>query len=365
MSQNPPSRCAPSIAAPLDLLIEMTCTRERVMIDSALLAALSDTDGVQEVRLWRLIGEADGPRFWILCGIQRAGREPPIVADQLPDDERDPLVLSSLPSHWHCFERAEVTTTVQGDRHLLLLPMAGDLHTAGVLEVCSSRPVSDSVRTLLACVLRVHGNYMSLLDYSERDTLTGLLNRKSFDSTFLQATVVDAHRLYSAHDVAATATTVPERRQDGPRRYWLGVIDIDHFKQINDRFGHLVGDEALTVLARLMRSTFRYDDRLYRFGGEEFVVLLSAPDEDSARAAFERFRHAVESHYFIGIGRSTVSIGFSDVRAGDTPQACFDRADKAVYYGKTHGRNQVCSQLALVAAGELEDNMKFGSVELF
>ena len=57
MSQNPPSRCAPSIAAPLDLLIEMTCTRERVMIDSALLAALSDTDGVQEVRLWRLIGE--------------------------------------------------------------------------------------------------------------------------------------------------------------------------------------------------------------------------------------------------------------------------------------------------------------------
>ena len=130
MSQNPPSRCAPSIAAPLDLLIEMTCTRERVMIDSALLAALSDTDGVQEVRLWRLIGEADGPRFWILCGLQRAGREPPIVADQLPDDERDPLVLSSLPSHWQCFERAEVTTTVQGERHLLLLPMAGDLHTA-------------------------------------------------------------------------------------------------------------------------------------------------------------------------------------------------------------------------------------------
>ena len=114
MSQNPPSRCAPSIAAPLDLLIEMTCTRERVMIDSALLAALSDTDGVQEVRLWRLIGEADGPRFWILCGLQRAGREPPIVADQLPDDERDPLVLSSLPSHWQCFERAEVTTTVHG-----------------------------------------------------------------------------------------------------------------------------------------------------------------------------------------------------------------------------------------------------------
>ena len=364
MSQNPPSRCAPSIAAPLDLLIEMTCTRERVMIDSALLAALSDTDGVREVRLWRLIGEPDGPRFWILCGIQRAGREPPLVADQLPDDEREPLPIASLASHWQCFERAEVTRTVdsRSGHHLLLLPMAGDMHTAGVLEVRASCPVSDHVRTLLACVLRVHGNYMSLLDYSERDTLTGLLNRKSFDTTFLQATVVDAHRLYSVVDSAAV---VPDRRQEGPRRYWLGVIDIDHFKQINDRFGHLVGDEALTVIARLMRATFRYDDRLYRFGGEEFVVLLSAPDEVGARAAFERFRHAVESHYFIGIGRSTVSVGFSDVRAGDTPQACFDRADKAVYYGKTHGRNQVCSHIALVAAGELEDNMKFGSIELF
>ncbi|MDQ5896303.1 MAG: hypothetical protein RLZZ592_995 [Pseudomonadota bacterium] len=364
MSQNPPNRCAPSIAAPLDLLIEMTCTRERVMIDSALLSALSDTDGVQEVRLWRLIGEIDGPRFWILCGLQRVGREPPLVADQLPEDDRDPLQLSSLPSHWQCFERAEVTRTVDGDRHLLLLPMAGDLHTAGVLEVCSSHPVSEPVRTLLACVLRVHGNYMSLLDYSERDTLTGLLNRKSFDSTFLQATVVDAHRLYSVVSDPGTGI-VPERRQTRPRRYWLGVIDIDHFKQINDRFGHLVGDEALTVIARLMRSTFRYDDRLYRFGGEEFVVLLSAPDEEGARAAFERFRHAVESHYFIGIGRSTVSVGFSDVRAGDTPQACFDRADKAVYYGKTHGRNQVCSHIALVAAGELVDHMNFGSIELF
>ena len=126
--------------------------------------------------------------------------------------------------------------------------------------------------------------------------------------------------------------------------------------------GQLLSAGGYQDVPAMLRASL---ERLVMFLYPTIVVLLSAPDEDSARAAFERFRHAVESHYFIGIGRSTVSIGFSDVRAGDTPQACFDRADKAVYYGKTHGRNQVCSQLALVAAGELEDNMKFGSVELF
>jgi len=145
----------------------------------------------------------------------------------------------------------------------------------------------------------------------------------------------------------------------------LIICDIDHFKSINDTYGHQAGDDVLRSFGQLLKSECRPGDLVARFGGEEFVVLLSAPDEEGARAAFERFRHAVESHYFIGIGRSTVSVGFSDVRAGDTPQACFDRADKAVYYGKTHGRNQVCSHIKLVEAGELEDNMKFGSIELF
>ena len=177
----------------------------------------------------------------------------------------------------------------------------------------------------------------------------------------MHATVAEATRLYGTADQISAA----ERRQGGMRQHWLGVIDIDHFKLINDRFGHIVGDEALSMVASLMRHTFRYDDRLYRFGGEEFVVLLTSQDASGAMTAFNRFRRAIEQHEFIGIGRVTVSIGFSDVRPGDTPQACFDRADHAVYHGKTNGRNQVQSHEELVAQGILVDASHFGEIELF
>jgi GGDEF domain-containing protein len=119
-------------------------------------------------------------------------------------------------------------------------------------------------------ILRVYRNFQGLLDYSERDTLTGLLNRKTFDERF------PAHRHPPAPpDAARRAPTAAAARGRCPAvRYWLGVIDIDHFKRVNDGFGHLIGDEVLLLLSRLMRSSFRFHDHLYRFGGEEFVALM-------------------------------------------------------------------------------------------
>jgi diguanylate cyclase (GGDEF)-like protein len=148
-------------------------------------------------------------------------------------------------------------------------------------------------------------------------------------------------------------------------RHWLGVIDIDHFKSVNDNYGHLIGDEVLLLLSRLMRSRFRFHDRLYRFGGEEFVVLMRCGSEEDAHHAFERLRTGVERYPFPQVGHITVSVGFTEVKIGDTPSGAFERADKAVYYGKTHGRNQVCSHAKLVASGELEDLSVSGDVELF
>ena len=92
--------------------------------------------------------------------------------------------------------------------------------------------------------------------------------------------------------------TTVERRANTKTGYWLGVVDIDHFKRVNDGFGHLIGDEVLVLVARIMRQSFRHYDRLYRFGGEEFVVLLRGGDEEDAKAAFERFRTNVESYLF-------------------------------------------------------------------
>jgi diguanylate cyclase (GGDEF)-like protein len=145
----------------------------------------------------------------------------------------------------------------------------------------------------------------------------------------------------------------------------MGVIDIDHFKRVNDTYGHLIGDEVLLLLARLMRASFRFDDRLYRFGGEEFVVLMRCTDAAAASLAFERLRSHVERHMFPQVGRITVSIGFTELKPGDTPSGAFERADKAVYFAKGQGRNQVRHHADLVAAGHLEDDTKVGDVELF
>ena len=207
----------------------------------------------------------------------------------------------------------------------------------------------------IVTLARIYGNQLRLLDYSELDTLTRLLNRKTFDETF---------------DRLLTVSTVDDQDDDGfdERRdhlnedtpAWLCVIDIDHFKRVNDTFGHLFGDEVLLRMGELMRKTFRGGDRLFRFGGEEFVVILNAADQSLAAASFNRFRMSVEAHEFPQVGTVTCSIGFTQVSEMDVPTDVVCRADRALYYAKEHGRNQVHCYEQLVAEGEIK---KAGAAE--
>ncbi len=119
------------------------------------------------------------------------------------------------------------------------------------------------------------------------------------------------------------------------------------------------------LLLRLMRGSLRFNDRLYRFGGEEFMVLLRYRGDESAALAFERLRGNVERYAFPQVEHITVSISFSEITPGGTPSSAFDRADRAVYYAKAHGRNQVQCHAALIDSGELKDASKVGDVELF
>ena len=238
-----------------------------------------------------------------------------------------------------------------------LFPLTTDAGTVGVLELRTERPLLPSERRSVASILRLYRNVQGLLDYSEHDTLTGLLNRKTFDHAFLKLTMPASGGL---------ETKDAERREgSSSARYYLGVVDIDHFKRVNDSFGHLIGDEVLLLLSRLMRGTFRYHDRLYRFGGQAFVVLMRCLDDGSAAIAFERLRTNVERFVFPQVGRITVSVGCTAVGSDDTPTRAFERADRAVYHAKANGRNQVHSHALLVAAGLLENLLQAGDVELF
>jgi len=345
----------------LDHVAHMTHSRDRGQVDASLLTALMDLLPARRIVLWRVLGEEGGKRFWLVAGSHARGALMPSVEQFGGDDAIEPLPYAQMPLHAECFEEVTLLQHPLDVGFGVLLPMASGREVEGVVELELDGALDAERLRVAQGVLKIHRHFLGLLDYSERDTLTGLLNRKSFDETLLRATAVEANRLFGA----GSSTPGDARRRSGVRRHWLGVLDIDHFKQVNDVHGHLIGDEVLLLVARIMRSTFRFDDRLYRFGGEEFVILLAAPDDVAAGIAFERLRANLAGYAFPRVGRITGSIGYSDVRAGDTPQAAFERADRAVYHAKQNGRNQVQSQLRLVEAGTLDESGSVGEIELF
>ena len=120
------------------------------------------------------------------------------------------------------------------------------------------------------------------------------------------------------------------------------MLDVDHFKRINDTHGHLVGDRVLQAVAKQLQDTLRKDDYLARFGGEEFVLLMMASGLAAARTSCDRLRKCVEELRIDELGpqRVTVSIGGSFYRPQDTPGSLLERADNAMYRAKTNGRNR-------------------------
>lgn len=167
--------------------------------------------------------------------------------------------------------------------------------------------------------------YLSALRAAHKDPLTGTHNRASFDSSLLREV-----ELARRHGTALS----------------MIVIDIDLFKSINDTYGHSVGDNVIKNLTRVIDKVIRKSDMLFRFGGEEFVVLLSNTDRDGALLLAERIRRGVEQTSVRTQQRDipvTVSLGVATLGAGDTAQALFDKADQALYTAKSEGRNCVRS----------------------
>ena len=242
-----------------------------------------------------------------------------------------------------------LTRTIEGRNCGAVLLQSSELATEQMI-LAYDVDQGDAARRAdeIACLARIYGSQIKLLDYSELDTLTRLLNRKTFDETF--------DRLLTSRSVDGGEGGFDDRRgkHDDGSPAWLCVVDIDHFKRVNDSFGHLFGDEVLLRMGELMRKTFRGGDRLFRFGGEEFVVILNAADEKLAAASFNRFRNSVENHEFPQVGKVTCSIGFTGVSEMDVPTDVVGRADEALYFAKEHGRNQVCCYEQLVAEGAIE-----------
>jgi diguanylate cyclase len=123
----------------------------------------------------------------------------------------------------------------------------------------------------------------------------------------------------------------------------LLIFDIDHFKRVNDTYGHKAGDKALKLIARTLQNNLRESDFLARFGGEEFVVLMPQTELNAAIGAANKLREAVEAnqfHYQQKRVLITISCGATQFKDDDTIDSAFQRADQALYKAKQNGRNR-------------------------
>ena len=243
----------------------------------------------------------------------------------------------------------------------LLIPMTCKGETVGVVMLESDQDIS-SYQTLIEGLVRIYENYLKILIESECDNLTNLFNRRTFDKKLNR--LLQVQKKARKDDLASGKYQT--RRHLEPNSFaWLAILDIDHFKQVNDTYGHVYGDEVLLAFSQKMKACFRSTDLLFRFGGEEFLVVLEPIPFKNAYETLERFRQTVADHNFPLVGKVTISIGFARITENDYPPVILEYADKALYYAKKHGRNSVYSYESLVEKGDLTEEEKTGSVDLF
>ncbi len=160
-----------------------------------------------------------------------------------------------------------------------------------------------------------------LMQMATKDPLTGAGNRRAFEDK-LSATV-------ELFDRTATPAS-------------LILIDLDHFKLVNDRYGHSVGDQILCRVTEIINLRIRVTDSLYRIGGEEFVVLLDGQNIERAAHLAEQLRTLVEANELVPDHLVTISLGIAEIRHGENAADWLQRADDALYQSKRKGRNTTC-----------------------
>lgn len=173
-------------------------------------------------------------------------------------------------------------------------------------------------------------NLEKITEEANRDPLTGLANRKAFDTRLRQL--------------------IAENKKEG-MEFSLLMLDIDHFKMFNDKYGHLVGDEVLKIVARELMNAVKGRDMVARFGGEEFSVLLPNTGLQGALIVAENLRHSIASRMLThkdtkeNYGTVTISVGAAQYHANfDSDKSLISRADAALYRSKKGGRNRVTQE---------------------
>ena len=234
----------------------------------------------------------------------------------------------TLPVEGLCYsppDSAECFVAGRGTSRTLRSRLHLDGEYLGQIEAQVRDELHSPLAALLAPLAAPLGNALQhhrLKLMARKDPLTGLGNRMALD--------------------AALATEVARAQRFG-QPFALLIADIDHFKRINDSLGHSAGDQVIRAVATQARDCLRPYDQAFRFGGEEFVVILSQTSLAKGMQIAERIRKRIAQRCSLDAattGKITVSIGAAEIREAETVDGLFDRADRALYRAKSEGRNR-------------------------
>ena len=344
----------------IEFVATLIDVRDKDNLEIALARVMFDLVGTPSLTIWRVAksgGEVTLRERIRLCasGVQETqmGETPPTTLAQLRE-LRIAQGAAPLDASSYVPDRSDGGETVRQ-----IFPVVNKSEVVGLVDIEASSPFTAERQRLIRGLIKIYRIHLGILEDTDTDELTGLSNRKPFEEAFRRATGLSGAALPARRDTDAPSARLRAKAE-------LCVVDIDFFKRVNDRFGHPYGDEVLVLLAGILRRSFRDTDCIYRFGGEEFVVLMPNTSADAAEIALERFRRAVETFNFPQVGQVTVSIGVTSVRAGDTGSAAFGRADEALYAAKHSGRNKLCRFETLVQENSCADRKRAPQeIELF
>lgn len=344
----------------LQSIINITEHRDVDSLEYGLIVTIAELLPLNAVSLYKLIGDApeDGIEEIVYLSIGKNG-------EMLERCKQDNAINLFNDNHFlnKCFlEKKEILyRNSQNDQMHMIIPLICDEKIMSAIEM-SSREDLKKFKELINGIKRIYENYLYILNKSERDKLTGLLNRHSFDTKFSRLIQVQQNKKLLENK---NRIDHERRQQIKDSSAWLAVIDIDHFKKINDKFGHICGDEVLLILSQKMKAFFRNSDLLFRFGGEEFVIILEPTSPEMAKQTLEQFCKKIADSNFPLIENITISGGYVKVTDLNYPVTFIEHADQALYFVKKNGRNCMHSYELLVEQGKLPNPIEKGEIELF
>lgn len=324
----------------IEHIIRISSKRDRTEINAALVDAMQDLFSPSAFAVYRCYPAQKKSIVFSCAGLGPAGQ---FSHNAYLPERRHCQPIDHDPLLQRCqTERAIVLETLPNGSDRLVFPVIENNQPVYLIDISLPVDFPADRRVLLMGLVEYFGHHISLLDYGEADTLTGLANRKTFDKHLFEVLGKAADDDARQHPAAPC-----RRRSGGNEHHWLAICDIDHFKQFNDTYGHDVGDRVLRFVSSVLLENCGRRGAVSRHGGEEFVIIFEETAPEMAFEIIDAARRDLGERHFVNkdtneaIGTVSFSAGVAVLGVTGDVGHLLRNADRSLYRAKASGRNCV------------------------